>query len=253
MTTKQVEKIVIICLVIAIIVITIMNSITVNVTYNQNTPVNVSIYPEELPKTNTTILDNHYIESPTPDTIEKERNDVVIVMDISASMLAEIVSGNGVSFLDYEKALIIDILDDDEFKDDRVGVVAFGGRAYVISELQYLGNDPALEALQDTVMSISPQGQMSTPLEAGLTMAEEMLANSAGAKDVIILSDGKVVNYASSLAIATEMQENGIRMHFIHVMSSPTSSQTKYEDIASAVDASYAQTTYPKSINIESV
>jgi uncharacterized membrane protein len=255
----------------------------------------VSTHPGEFSKTKAVILDNRYIESMTPDVVEKlrdfvsmggglivlggdksydrggyldsdferilpvksypseyyGRNDVVIVMDISASMLSDIVSGNGVSFLDYEKALIIDILDDDEFRDDRVGVAAFGGKAYVIAGLRYLGNDPTREALQETVMSISPQGQMSTPLEAGLTMAGEMLANSAGAKDVIILSDGNKIDYASSLAIATEMQENGIRMHFIHVMSSPTSSQTKYEEIARAVDASYAQTTYPKSINIE--
>lgn len=180
------------------------------------------------------------------------KNDVVIVLDISGSMRdSEIVSGTGVSFLDYEKGLAIEILDDKEFRDDRVGVVAFGGEAYTVSTLLYLGHDPTRESLQDTIRTIEPMGQLTTPLEDGLAMAEEMLANSAGARDVIILSDGQKIDYDSSLAIATRMKSKNIRMHFIHVMSSPTTVLTSYEKLARAVDAYYAQTTYPKSINIE--
>ena len=178
------------------------------------------------------------------------RNDVVIVMDISTSMRSDIVVDSGVSFLDYEKALIIEILGCKDFKDDYVGVVAFGGEAYVISKLQYLGQEQARDALQERIMAISPGGQMSTPLEDGLAMAEEMLANSAGTKDVIVISDGNKIDYASSSAVATEMKNKDIRMYFIHVMRSPTSTVTNYERIANAVDAPYFQTTYPKSVDI---
>ncbi|MEA1945232.1 MAG: vWA domain-containing protein [Euryarchaeota archaeon] len=180
------------------------------------------------------------------------RNDVVIVLDISGSMRdSEIISGTGVSFLNYEKGLANKILDDKEFRDDYVGVVAFGGQAYVVSPLVYFGHDPTRESLKDTIRTIEPVGQLTTPLEDGLAMAEEMLANSAGAKDVIILSDGQKIDYDSSLTIATRMKNKGIRMHFIHVMSSPTSVLTSYEKLAHAVDAYYAQTTYPRSIDIE--
>ena len=180
------------------------------------------------------------------------RNDVVLVLDISGSMRdSEIVSGTGVSFLNYEKALANKILDDKEFRDDYVGVVAFGGQAYVVSPLVYFGNDQTRASLKDTIRTIEPTGQLSTPLEDGLSMAEEMLANSAGAKDVIILSDGQKINYESSLEMATQMKNKGIRMHFIHVISSPTSVLTSYEKIAHAVGASYYQTTYPGAIDIE--
>jgi uncharacterized membrane protein len=179
------------------------------------------------------------------------RNDVVIVMDISGSMRdSEIISESGVSFLDYEKGLVITIMGDKEFRDDYVGVVGFGGEAYVISPLVYFGHEPTRESLKDTIRMIAPTGQLTTPLEDGLSMAEEMLANSAGAKDVIILSDGNKIDYGSSLTIATRMKEKNVRLHFIHVMSSPTSVLSSYEKLADTVGAMYYQTSYPKSINI---
>ena len=179
------------------------------------------------------------------------RNDVVIVMDISGSMRdSEIISGSGVSFLDYEKGLVITILGDKEFRDDYVGVIGFGGEAYVVSQLVYFGHEPTRESLKDTVRMIAPTGQLTTPLEDGLSMAEEMLANSAGAKDVIILSDGNKIDYGSSLTIATRMTDKNVRLHFIHVMSSPTSVLSTYEKLADTVGAMYYQTSYPKSINI---
>ncbi|HIE31346.1 MAG TPA: VWA domain-containing protein [Methanosarcinales archaeon] len=179
-------------------------------------------------------------------------NDVVIVMDISASTFSEIVVGTGVTFLDYEKALVIDILDDKDFRDDRVGVVAFGGKAYEVSGLTYLDNDAARELLKETIMSIEPKGEITTTLDQGLAMAEEMLTNSAGAKDVIIVSDGNIDAgiYESSLSVADRMNNANTKMHFIHVMSSPTDLLTKFEELAHRVDGTYQQTTYPASVAI---
>ncbi len=181
------------------------------------------------------------------------RNDVVFVMDISASTsLSEIVVGTGVKFLDYEKALMIDILDDKDFKDDRVGMVAFGGKAYEVSGLTYLGNDAARESLKETIMTIEPKGELTTTLDQGLAMAEEMLSNSVGSKDVIIISDGNIDMgiYESSRSVAARMNDADTRMHFIHVMSSPNSIVTKFEDLARDVDGTYQQTTYPASVAI---
>jgi Mg-chelatase subunit ChlD len=180
------------------------------------------------------------------------RNDVVFVMDISASTFSEIVVGTGVTFLDYEKALVIDILNDKDFRDDRVGMVAFGGKAYEVAGLTYLGNYAARESMKETIMTIEPKGEITTTLDQGLAMAEEMLANSAGAKDVIIVSDGNIDAgiYESSLSVAARMNNADIRMHFIHVMSSPTNLLTKFEELAHSVDGTYQQTTYPASIAI---
>ncbi|MBA1343386.1 MAG: hypothetical protein C5S52_07300 [ANME-2 cluster archaeon] len=179
------------------------------------------------------------------------RNDVVIVMDVSDSTLSDIIVDTGVTFLDYEKALAIYMVDDKEFRDDYVGVVAFGGDAYTISGLVYLGNDQTRELLKDTIRTKTPKGQATT-LDQGLSLAEEMLANSAGAKDVILMSDGNIDEgiYESSLTVATRMNDKNVRLHFIHVMSSPTSVRSKYEKLADAVGAMYYPTTYPKSINI---
>ncbi|MCK4458597.1 MAG: VWA domain-containing protein [Methanosarcinales archaeon] len=180
------------------------------------------------------------------------RNDVVFVMDISASTFSEIVVDTGVTFLDYEKALVIDILDDRDFRDDRAGTVAFGGKAYEVSGLTYLGNDAARESLKETIMTIEPKGEITTTLDQGLAMAEEMLSNSAGAKDVIIISDGNIDAgiYESSRSVAARMNNADTRMHFIHVMSSPTNLVTKFEDLARGVDGTYQQTTYPRSVAI---
>ncbi|MEA1869280.1 MAG: VWA domain-containing protein [Euryarchaeota archaeon] len=180
------------------------------------------------------------------------RNDVVIVMDVSDSTLSDIIVDTGVTFLDYEKALAIYVIDDNEFRDDHVGVVAFGGDAYTVSGLVYLGNDQTRELLKDTIRTKTPKGQATT-LDQGLSLAEEMLANSAGAKDMILISDGRIDEdiYESSLAVATRMRSKNIRMHFIQVISSPTGVIGAYGKLAHEVDASYAQTTYPKSIDIE--
>jgi len=176
-------------------------------------------------------------------------NDVVLVLDISGSMRdSEIVSGTGVSFLSYEKELANKILDDKEFRDDYVGVVTFGTHAQMLSPLVYFGNNQTRVSLENAVQAFEPTGQQSTSLEDGLSMAEEMLANSSGAKEVIILSDGQKIDYERSLAIATQMKNKDIRMHFIQVTSSPTSALTSYEKIAHAANASYTQTTYPRLI-----
>ncbi|MEA3323982.1 MAG: VWA domain-containing protein, partial [Euryarchaeota archaeon] len=179
------------------------------------------------------------------------RNDVVIVMDVSDSTLSDIIVDTGVTFLDYEKALAIYMIDDKEFRDDYVGVVAFGGDAYIISGLVRIENEQTRELLKDTIRVKTPQGQ-STTLGQGLALAEEMLANSAGAKDVILMSDGRIDEdiYENSLAVATRMKSKNIKMHFIQVISSPTGVIGAYGKLAHEVDASYAQTTYPKSINI---
>jgi hypothetical protein len=115
----------------------------------------------------------------------------------------------------------------------------------------YLGNDQTRELLKDTIRTKTPKGQATT-LDQGLSLAEEMLANSAGAKDVILMSDGRIDEdiYGSSLTVATRMNDKNVRLHFIHVMSSPTSVRSKYEKLADAVGAIYYPTTYPKSINI---
>ncbi|MEA1895627.1 MAG: VWA domain-containing protein [Euryarchaeota archaeon] len=179
------------------------------------------------------------------------RNDVVIVMDVSDSTLSDIIVDSGVTFLDYEKALAIYMIDDKEFRDDHVGVVAFGGDAYIISGLVCLENEQTREVLKDTIRLKTPQGQ-STTLDQGLSLAGEMLANSAGAKDVILISDGRIDEdiYENSLAVVTRMKSKNIKMHFIQVISSPTGVIGAYGKLAHEVDASYEQTTYPKSINI---
>lgn len=177
-------------------------------------------------------------------------NDVVFVMDISASTFSEIVVDTGVTFLDYEKALMIDILDDKDFKDDRVGMVAFGGKAYEVSGLTYLGNDAARESLKETIMTIEPKGEITTTLDQGLAMAEEMLSNSVGSKDVIIISDGNIDMgiYESSRSVAARMNNADTRMHFIHVMSSPCDMVSEFRTIANDVGDSYQQTEYPYTI-----
>jgi len=182
------------------------------------------------------------------------RNDVVIVMDVSYSMAkTNKMLVDGKSFLEYGKGIVISILDDKEFRDDHVGVVAFGGQAYMISSLVYLGHDPTRDALKDTIRTINPKGELTTPLEEGLNMAEEMLANSAGARDVIILTDGPTrdVDYNSLRVVATRMRDKNIRMHFIHIMESPSPGVLSNRFASLAIDVGqYYQTDYPYSINI---
>jgi hypothetical protein len=194
----------------------------------------------ELEKENNEMLNNkNESQSMTPN------NDVVFVMDTSTSMFSsEIVVNTGRTFFDCEKIMVINSLDD--FKDDRVGMVAFGGKAYEVSGLTYLGNDAARESLKETIMTIEPKGELTTTLDQGLAMAEEMLSNSVGSKDVIIISDG-IINmeiYNNSLSVADRMNNADVEFHFIHLINSPPDRGYIFEDLADDIEAEYQQVEY---------
>ena len=186
------------------------------------------------------------------------RNDVVIVMDISGSMndfikVSTVVGGEtGDTFLDYEKKIVLDILDDKEFRDDHMGLVAFGSSGYEIHNLAYLGNDVARESLKDKIITISPQGTEGTTLDRGLIMAEEMLVNSAGVKDVIVLSDGRIIDAGcnDALIVAKRMHDKGIRIHFIQVIKSDYTCLKSLKD-SIGDPCTYQKVEYGESINIE--
>lgn len=124
-------------------------------------------------------------------TGEKQRStaNIVVVIDISGSGKGN-VEGNsksisGIAKGDVQKALALSIIDSINVN-NKVGVVAFNLQAYEVAPIQTLWSNKA--TLQDRIPRLINDGQ--TLIYAGLQMAYDMLLETKGDKNIILISDG---------------------------------------------------------------
>ena len=135
--------------------------------------------------------------------------NLVIVMDISRSMLAED-AGGGSSRLARslrEGRRLAQDLDG-----DRLGLVAFAGASYILSPLSVDGSALMLylDALDPDVAS-----EGGTSLAPGLAMGGELLAAEPGAADrvLVVFTDGEAHDSMSTvLRIAQQLKEAGVHL-----------------------------------------
>ena len=145
------------------------------------------------------------------ETVRREGQDVVVVLDVSRSMLAEDLTPNRLERAKIEVGRIIQRL-----RGDRVGLVAFAGDAFVQSPLttDYGAAMMFLGAMDPDLIEV--QG---TDLANAITVAMEALEETpAGNRIIVAVTDGE--DHEGGLAEAIgRATEEGVVVHTVGVGS----------------------------------
>lgn len=181
----------------------------------------------------------------TPSTFEGGKT-AVMVIDISFSLI-EAKTKDGTPLLDYEKALAIELLKSPDLQDYRMGLVVFGTKAYDISEPVPLSSGRSF--LVDRISSLSPSTTENSYLDGGLQYAWNMLNESGGKGEVIVLSDGNLLNYPEVVKHSVQLI-NDMKMttRLIQVQTFPGASGN-FAEMAAKTGADFYAFTYPDSLS----
>jgi uncharacterized membrane protein len=144
--------------------------------------------------------------------------NVVLVLDVSVSTAAHNTLGDILGNA-------INILQNEKLRDAYAGVIAFGSKGVDVSGgLVYLGVPSNIDVLEEEISKLTPGATSITSLDQGLLIAQDWLGSEVGELDVIIISDGGIEqSYDTSLAIATELQNQNVNIFYIHIKSSAPS------------------------------
>jgi uncharacterized membrane protein len=146
---------------------------------------------------------------------EHKRGDANIVLVIDVSGASDIIfEGKRISPLDVTKALAVEVLGTLNMA-NRVGVVAFNDKAYQVEELAPLSTNK--QQMISKVKRLTGGGQSS--FDVGLKGAYEMLKNTKGDRNIIILTDGAafVDVQDRTTAVAQSLASLGITTHVVGV------------------------------------
>ncbi|MBI2138011.1 VWA domain-containing protein [Candidatus Woesearchaeota archaeon] len=137
--------------------------------------------------------------------------NVVIVIDISESTGLGVSGQSANTKIDVEKSLAVNILNQlsEEY---RAGVVAFNHKAYVLAQMEPMGNQLNLSR---RIASLKDTG--GTLVSSGLQKANALLQKSSGSKNIIVISDGITQQPGDALQRAKEMAAQGIRVYTVGV------------------------------------
>jgi Ca-activated chloride channel family protein len=143
----------------------------------------------------------------------QEGRDLMLAVDLSGSMGEEDMElgARAVDRLTAAKAVLADFLDRRD--GDRVGLIVFGLRAFVLAPLT-LDRDTVRQQLQDSVVGLAGR---ETAIGDAIALAVKRLRNQpAGQRVVVLLTDG--VNTAGALdpeKAAELARDEGVRIHTI--------------------------------------
>jgi len=121
--------------------------------------------------------------------------------------LAIDISGSTEGNLSTQKAIALDVLDQ-LGSANRVGVVAFGSKAYRIADLQELSD--GRETIADGIRRLQTVSGGGTDIGAGLLGAAELLGDRPGT--IILLSDGWAATPGRPTAVANQLGREGHRV-----------------------------------------
>ena len=143
---------------------------------------------------------------PVPREIKKQGRDVIILLDVSKSMLAEDVAPNR---LERAKLAIRDLIE--ELEGDRVGLVTFAGRASVKCPLT---QDYAFLRLALEDIDVDSAGAGGTNLGDAIRKASaEVFDNKVKEyKDIVLISDGGDLKESLPVEAAKDAAEKGVRI-----------------------------------------
>src|SRR5438552_178717 len=142
----------------------------------------------------------------TFEDVKRKGLDLLIAVDTSRSMLSNDVQPDR---LERVKLAIQDLIN--ELQGDRVGLIAFAGRAFLQAPLT-IDYDAVIEAVNDLDTKTIPEG--GTQISSAITLATQSFGKSAmGNRALIIFTDGEESNELTSEALKTAKAaaEEGVR------------------------------------------
>lgn len=145
----------------------------------------------------------------TYEDVKRKGLDLFIAVDTSRSMLSNDVQPNR---LERVKLATQDLID--ELQGDRVGLIAFAGRAFVQAPLT-IDYDAAVESINDLDTKTIPEG--GTNISEAITLAENTFGKSAiGNRALIIFTDGEELS-GDAVKAAKAAADAGIRIFTVGV------------------------------------
>ena len=148
----------------------------------------------------------------TFEDVKRKGLDLLIAVDTSRSMLSNDVQPDR---LERVKLAIQDLIN--ELQGDRVGLIAFAGRAFLQAPLT-IDYDAVIEAVNDLDTKSIPEG--GTAISSAITLATQSFGKSAmGNRALIIFTDGEESNELTSDALKTAKAaaDAGVRIFTVGV------------------------------------
>src|SRR5213594_3686932 len=141
--------------------------------------------------------------------VKRKGLDLLIAVDTSRSMLSNDVQPNR---LDRVKLAVQDLIN--ELQGDRVGLIAFAGRAFLQAPLT-IDYDAGVEAMNDLDTKTIPEG--GTNISSAITLATQSFGKSAtGNRALIIFTDGEELS-GDAVKTAKEAADAGVRIFTVCV------------------------------------
>jgi Ca-activated chloride channel homolog len=145
----------------------------------------------------------------TFEDVKRKGLDLLLAVDTSRSMLSNDVQPNR---LERVKLAIQDLIN--QLQGDRVGLIAFAGRAFLQAPLT-IDYDAVVEALNDLDTKTIPEG--GTNISSAITLATQSFGKSAmGNRALVIFTDGEELS-GDAVKTAKEAAEAGVRIFTVGV------------------------------------
>src|SRR6266516_3331186 len=145
----------------------------------------------------------------TFEDVKRKGLDLLIAVDTSRSMLSNDVQPNR---LERVKLAVQDLIN--ELQGDRVGLIAFAGRAFLQAPLT-IDYDAVVEAINDLDTKTIPEG--GTNISSAITLATQSFGKSAtGNRALIIFTDGEELS-GDAIKVAKEAADAGGRIFTVGV------------------------------------
>jgi Ca-activated chloride channel homolog len=145
----------------------------------------------------------------TFEDVKRKGLDLLVAVDTSRSMLSNDVQPNR---LERVKLAAHDLID--QLQGDRIGLIAFAGRAFLQAPLT-IDYDAAIESLNDLDTKTIPEG--GTNISAAITLATQSFGKSAvGNRALVIFTDGEELS-GDALKNAKAAADAGVRIFTIGV------------------------------------
>src|SRR5215475_10723789 len=145
----------------------------------------------------------------TFEDVKRKGLDLLVAVDTSRSMLSNDVQP---SRLERVRLAIQDLID--ELQGDRVGLIAFAGRAFLQAPLT-IDYDAVIEAVNDLDTKTIPEG--GTNISSAITLATQSFGKSAmGNRALIIFTDGEELS-GDAVKTAKAAADAGVRIFTVGV------------------------------------
>jgi Ca-activated chloride channel family protein len=145
----------------------------------------------------------------TFEDVKRKGLDLLIAVDTSRSMLSNDVQP---SRLDRVKLAVQDLIN--ELQGDRVGLIAFAGRAFLQAPLT-IDYDAVVEAINDLDTKTIPEG--GTNISSAIALATQSFGKSAtGNRALIIFTDGEELS-GDAVKTAKEAADAGVRIFTVGI------------------------------------